>query len=310
MILHSPSQLARSVATSFLSSLPENPKLAGSIMADMSSRLLGLQNPMVAEVTSTDEFNFTDFIERPTAFILSIPASDTDRLKWLSAAFSMQLMNYVTKKAESSLNGRLPRPLVFYLDEFANMGVIPHFMQDISLVRSAGIAFILAIQNFAQLQRTYGPEGLDTVLANAATQVLFSGCGQKETEFYSRRMGEHTVRPQSKSMNAARREQQTTTTESEAARPLMTPDELRTMRIDQLLILSENFPPISIRSKPYYQQHRLTKRIGLPARLPYRPMKVQDMEIGTASIIEADSREKVAGEVTEQIGPFENFFLS
>src|SRR5256884_2797657 len=55
-------------------------------------------------------------------------------------------------------DGRLPRPIAFYLDEFANIGVIPHFLQHISLVRSAGIAFLLAIQNFGQLRTTYRSE--------------------------------------------------------------------------------------------------------------------------------------------------------
>lgn len=277
IILNSPSKLARSVASSFLSSLTDNAKLAGSILADMSSRLLGLQNPNVAAVTAEDEFDFATFIDQPTAFILSIPASDTARLKWLSATFTMQLMSYTARRAEQSKQGRLPRHVAFYLDEFSNMGVVPNFLKQITLVRSAGIAFLLAIQNFAQLQNTYGPEGLETVLAGTATHVIFSGCGQKETEFYAKRMGEHTIQPQSKSVqgNGWTRSQRTTS-ESEAARALMTPDELRTMKINQLLILSENLPPIRLRSKPYFKQPHLKKWVQLPEVLPYRPFTIQE----------------------------------
>jgi len=277
IIMKSPSRLARNAASSFLSSFPQNPKLAGSVLADMATRLLGLQNPNMVSVTSEDEIDFEEFIDQPTALILSIPASDSRRLRWFSAAFSMQLMSYVTKKAEESPDGRLPRPLAFYLDEFSNMGVIPHFLQHISLVRSAGIAFILAIQNFSQLQNTYGSEGLDTVLAGSATHVVFSGCGQRETEFYSRRMGVHTVRPQAESFKGWNRTDETTT-QSEAGRPLMFPDELRTMKADQLIVLSENLPPVRVKMRPYFKQQRLKKRVNLPMVLPYRPIDLEAMD--------------------------------
>src|SRR5260370_25140277 len=44
-MMKSPSQLARNVAVSFMASLSNNPKLAGSILADMASRPLMLSHP-------------------------------------------------------------------------------------------------------------------------------------------------------------------------------------------------------------------------------------------------------------------------
>lgn len=281
-IMKSPSQLARNVAASFLASLSNNPKLAGSILADMASRLFPLRNPALVAVTSSDDFDFEEMVDKPTAIFLCIPASDSQRLKWLSAAFFMQLMSCLTKRAEHSPDGRLPRPMAFYLDEFANIGVIPHFLQHISLVRSAGIAFLLATQNFGQLRSTYGPEGLETILANTNTHVVFSGCGQVETDYYSRRIGQTTVPSVSLSHQHAL-DLDPKATESNASRPLIYPDQLRTMEADHLVVLSENLPAVRVKAKPYFKQPHLKKLVNLPAVLPSRPVKtaVKDQEMIT-----------------------------
>src|SRR5260370_35862128 len=271
-MMKSPSQLARDVAVSFMASLSNSPKLSGSILADMASRLFMLRNPTIATVTSSNEFHFENMIEEPTAIFLCIPASDSQRLKWLSAAFFMQLMASLTKRAEHAPNGRLPRPMAFYLDEFANIGGIPHFLQHISLVRSAGIAFLLATRNFGQLRTTYGSEGLETILANTTTHVVFSGCGQVETDYYSRRIGQTTVPSVSLSHENAL-DLDPKPTESNASRPLIYPDQLRTMKADHLVVLSENFPPIRVKAKPYFKQPHLKKCVNLPTVLPSRPIE-------------------------------------
>src|SRR5260370_39514715 len=158
----------------------------------------------------------------------------------------MQLMASLTKRAEHAPNGRLRRPMAFYLDEFANIGVIPHFLQHISLVRSAGIAFLLATQNFGQLRPTYGREGLETILANTTTHVVFSGCGQVETDYYSRRIGQ-TTGPSVSLTHKHGLDLDPNATQSNAPPPLIYPDQLLTIKADQLLVLAENFPPARVR---------------------------------------------------------------
>jgi type IV secretion system protein VirD4 len=167
--------------------------------------------------------------------------------------------------------------MAFYLDEFANIGVIPHFLQHISLVRSAGIAFLLATQNFGQLRTTYGPEGLETILANTTTHVVFSGCGQVETDYYSRRIGQATVPSVSLSHQHAL-DLDPKATESTTSRPLIYPDQLRTMKADHLVVLSENLPPVRVKGKPYFKEPHLKKLVNLPAVLPSRPINVAVMD--------------------------------
>jgi type IV secretion system protein VirD4 len=311
-MMKSPSQLARDVAVSFMASLSNNPKLAGSILADMASRLFLLRNPSIVTVTSSDEFDFENMMEKPTAIFLCIPASDSQRLKWLSAAFFMQLMAFLTKRAEHSSDRRLPRPMAFYLDEFANIGVIPHFLQHISLVRSAGIAFLLATQNFGQLHATYGNEGLETILANTNTHVMFSGCGQVETDYYSRRIGQTTV-PSVSLSHQHTLDLDPKATESMTSCPLIYPDQLRTMKADHLVVLSENLPPVRVKAKPYFKEAHLKKLVNLPPVLPSRPVNTAVMDqVSIAGIQEEEDKQTLERENQTKLmkkEPLDDFFL-
>jgi type IV secretion system protein VirD4 len=281
LLLTSPSELARSAAKAFVNGLNENPKLAGDILVEMATRLLPLKNPGIRQVTGRNEIDFDRMIDTPTAVFLSIPASEVKRLKWLSSAFIMQMMKRLMVRAEQSPGKRLPHGMAFYLDEFCNAGHIPNFTQHISLVRSMGLAFILAIQDFGQLEEVYEEKGQGTILANTTTHIVFPGCGADETEYYSKRMGETTVLSYSQSENSRNAgfgiPPERTYTQGETRRRLMTPDELRTMELGKVMVLADNMHPMIVQNRPNYGEAELKQRVNLPYTLPSRPAPRQGL---------------------------------
>jgi type IV secretion system protein VirD4 len=268
-LLQSPSSLTRAAAASFVQSLSLNERLAGSIMVELATRLYSMHNPAIVEVTSTDEIDFDQFVDQPTALFLSIPASQARRLKWLSATFMMQLMKHLTRRAEAITSKRLPRPAVLYLDEFGNQ-TIPHFPAYISLVRSAGIALIMAIQSHDQLVEAYGQSGKQTILANATTHIVFPGCSLPETTYYSERLGETTVPIISQSFQQPKLLPQITTTYGVTQRRLMTSDEIRRLPTRHLLVISDNLAPLIVLNYAFFDIPQMKQRAGFPYQLPYR----------------------------------------
>jgi len=265
-LLTSPSPVARAAASSFVQSLSMNERLAGSIMVELATRLYSMNNPALVAMTNDNEIDFDQFIEQPTALFLSIPASQAKRLKWFSSTFIMQLMKHLTKKAEATHTKRLARPAALFLDEFGNQ-VIPHFPEYISLVRSAGIALLMAIQSHDQLVTAYEEEGRNTILANATTHVVFPGCGLPETTYYSERTGEMTVDVVAKSSSGGIG---MTVTHSQARRQLMTSDEIRRMPQRCLLLIMDNIAPLTVQNIPFFEMKGLQSRAALPYNLPYR----------------------------------------
>ena len=153
ILTNSKSKRARDIASSFLSSVGQDTKLAGGIMSGMATRFLLMKNPTLRTLTSTHadtqhNLSFARLSQRPEALFLSIPASDTRRLRPLTSLLVMQMMNHLTRQSQ-------PKPFVLYMDELANIGKIPHYAEHISLVRGQGIALIQAIQSLSQLSAVY-----------------------------------------------------------------------------------------------------------------------------------------------------------
>jgi len=267
----SPSPIAKKVATAFFENLQKNDRLTGSIMVEMATRFFRFQNPALREVTRTNDLNFTRLIDDPTAVFLSIPEDEAQRLEPLSACFIMQMMSSLVRRATRSPGRRLSRDFAFYLDEFCNAGIIPHFTKYISTVRSRGIAFILAVQDFGQLRDKYGENGRETILANCMTQIVFPGCGLQETRYYSEKLGKTTVQTFSQSergdvdwLSPSGR----TYTQGETHRDLMTADELRTMPDETLLMFISKYHPMLVHNIPYYQDAELLAEVNIPYAPP------------------------------------------
>ena len=265
----SPSQDARRIAGTFMKDLKLNEKTAGGVFTDVAGRFFRVHNATIRAVTASNELDFSAMIDKPTALYLSIPSSAAERLQPLTACLLMQMFTTFIERAEQAPDGRLPRGVTCYLDEFANAGRIPHISQRITMLRSSRVALILAIQNYAQLDALYGQEQKQTILSNATTHLVLPGSGQEEVEFYSKRIGSMTAIGQTMSRNAIASEGDTNQGQQEIGRKLVMPEELRTMKRGQLLLLSDTIAPLIIWNSPYYKS-KLARLANLPFVLPQR----------------------------------------
>jgi len=267
ILTKSKSTRARDIASAFINSIGQDAKLAGGIMSAMATRFLIMKNPTLRTITSTEpdpqrNIDFQRLAHTPEALFLSIPASDTRRLRPVTSLLIMQLMNSLAKRQ----NGK---PFVLYMDELANIGKIPHYAEHISLVRDQGIALIQAIQNFSQLHATYDREDAQTIIANSTTKIFYPGMGKPECEYASQLLGTTTVALKSQRISPDRSE---TSSQSVTKRPLMNPEEIRQLKRGDLIVVSGNLAPMLVRNTPYYEQETLVELADLPVReLPAPP---------------------------------------
>lgn len=225
-------------------------------MVELATRLFPMRNPDVVTVTSTNELDFDAFEDEATALFIHIPAADSHRLKWLSACLILQAMRYLHQRADAE-GGRLPRGVAFYLDEFGNQH-IPKMEQYISIVRSAGIAFLMAVQGLGQIEQAYDEQALQTILANASTHVIFGGMGHTDCVYYSDRMGDTTTTVQTHSSTyGGSGGGANSYSTGYAPRRFYTPDELRRLDPDKVLVIHEHTAPFLVRRVPYYEDMRL-----------------------------------------------------
>ncbi len=247
---------ARRLARQFLENMSQNERLVGSIMTDMGNRFQLLASAQARAVTATNEINFEEMIETPTAFFLTIPRSETRRYRPLLAVLTMQMFTAWERKGTKGI--------ACYLDEFTNLGHIPGYADFISTARYLKVALLMAIQNFSQLIARYGREDADTIKANAIHHLLLPGAGLEETKYYSERIGDTTIATETINKRGYGWSEEITSSEGETRRRLMTADELRTMPEDQMLLLEAKSAPLLVKTKLYFEEKELAGRANIP----------------------------------------------
>ncbi len=255
---------ARYIAAQFLESMQTNERLVGSQMADTGNRFQLLASPNARAVTSTNDINFEEMMQTPTAFYLSIPRKATRRYRPLMACLMQQMFSAWEQRGTNGIG--------CYLDEFTNLGYIPGYAEFISTARALKVSLLMAIQNFSQLNERYGENDADTIKANAVTHLLLPGAGLEECKYYSERIGDTTVATETVNRRGSGLSEEITSSQGEARRRLYTPDELRTMAPDQMLMIEAKSAPLMLTTRLYFTDRKYEER----ANWPYNVTKVRE----------------------------------
>ena len=236
-LARSPSRTARMAATHLGGLKAET--LAGIVLA-VANKLEYLEDERLARFTSaeTAPADFRPLLAQPVAAYWALHEADVGRLAGLSALFFTLLLDQLTQTAGTV-------PVTLLLDEFANVGRLPHFPTTIAVARGRGLALVLGVQALAQLDALYGREGADTIRANCATKVVLHGLDYPSAEQVSRLLGEGTVQQEYTSRRPmGLLVESQSFSEHRSGRRLLTADEVRRLRADELLVVSGNRKPI------------------------------------------------------------------
>ena len=230
-----------------------NERMRGSIVPVVASKLQCLRDPSVQRFTSASLAapDFGRLKVMPEALYWCVPEQDMVRLRPLSSLFFSLLLEQLAGEKDSE---GATLPVDVFLDEFANIGVIPHFETTISLARGRGVRLWLGIQSLSQLETRYGKPAAQTILTNCATKMALSGLDVETAQYFSRSLGEKTQASPRRTWQKRRFSlfaTATSDTVQEHSRFLMTPDEIRRLGNDELLVITGNRRPIRIAKTRY-----------------------------------------------------------
>lgn len=227
-------------------------KTYSSILSSLQSKLGKFDSKEIAELTSTDTIDFEEIGRKKTA--VYVISSDTHTAyDFLLTIFFSQMIQQLYDFADKS-GGALPMPAYFILDEFANIGRIPDFDKKISTSRSRKINFSVILQNLDQLEAVY-KDTHETIIGNCDTHLFLGSNSQKTVEYFSKALGEKTIKRESVSINRdkTRAKQGTSESDQVMARALLTPDELRRFDNDFCIIFEKGLKPIKARKYYYFE---------------------------------------------------------
>ncbi len=241
------------VAESMREVLNKAEKERASVVSEVGKRLAIYRDPMVAAATEHSEFRISDLMnhERPVSLYLSIPYESRDRLKPVVRLILNQIIHKLTA-ALAFRDGRPVsphrRPMLLMLDEFPLLGRFEVFAEAMSHMAGFGLRACLMAQDLTQIYNAYGRN--ESITSNCDTRVAFTPNKIETAEELSRLIGQASVRHVHRTVSHSG----VSVSESEVGRPLMTPDEVRRLGTDEVLIFTRGEHPIRARLLQYYKE--------------------------------------------------------
>ena len=205
---------------------------ADTIMSELSMRLSAWDLPAIRATTSASEIDPEKIISEPTLFIIELRESELEMLRPMANVIIVELLRFLTKRAESCPNVRLPRPVGFVIDEFASaLGRLPDIHVKLNTLRSRNVSITAAIQSIAQVKSNYGDDA-DSVLAGFSTKIFMPPLDIQDSEWASKESGQMTVRFKTASKGTNKKiievfaSRNDSTQEQVQQRAVLTPDEI------------------------------------------------------------------------------------
>lgn len=240
-------------------------------MGFVSNKTVVFSDEGISLMTSTNEIDFNQIDEHPTAIFVRIP----DQLEVrhpLGSLFVTQMYKRLVEKA-NSLGGSLKRHVYFELDEFGNMPKFNNFGTTLAVARSRGIFYQLVIQSYAQLNAKYGDQEAQIIKNNCPISVYVGSDDHNTNEEFSKILGNKTI--EMTNVNTSKGpdgKENKSESKQIVTRPIAYPHELNTFRKERYLILKSFEPPCVYKNKftPSYELKDLYNMSKPPER--YIPM--------------------------------------
>ena len=161
--------LSKDYLTSIISSAENTYK---SVTAVFGEKMSIFDDLNVENITSINEFCFTNLGKKPTVLYIIAPEEDRAYFQLITIIVGM-LIKDLTKFANLKENkGVLPVKVDWVLDEFANCPPLDSIETIVSIARSRGMRFYFFIQSFSQLDQVYGKEIASIIQDNTALVYL------------------------------------------------------------------------------------------------------------------------------------------
>ena len=213
-----------------------------SVMSTVLSRLNAFLDTELEQVICYDSpINAEMFASEKCAIFLILP--EEDPAKNFIAGLMIQNLSRELFSVADENGGRLKNRVIFYCDE---LGTMPPFdiLSLFSAGRSRGLTLVPIIQSLAQLEKNYGKEGAEIICDNCQDTIFGGFSPQSKTaEALSSALGSRTVLSGSVSQGKDSNNQSLQMME----RPLMTPDELKSIPKGEFVVMKTGTHPMRTR---------------------------------------------------------------
>lgn len=211
-----------------------------------------LESPALRQNLATSDFRFSDLKgDTPASVYIVLPV---DRLttynRWLRMLIALGIADLARNPAKPA------RPVLFMLDEFAQLGRLKIIEDAYGLMAGLGIQLHAIVQDLSQMERLY-ERGWQTFIGNAGAIQIFGTRDLHTAEYISKMIGVTTRSVRSTSSSSGQGGGSSSTSWSPTQRPLVFPDELMRMDRNAQILLIENANPVLGDKALWYEDEEL-----------------------------------------------------
>ena len=258
-----------------------------SIMSTAMSRLNAFLDSEMEQVLCFDTaIDAEKFCNEKSAIFIVLPEENPNAYFMVSLLIQ-QLYREILSVADEN-GGKLPNRAMFYCDEFGTLPTIQSAEMMYSASRSRRLSVVSIIQSYQQLEKNYGREGAAIIQDNCQLTIAGGFAPSSETaDIISKALGARTVMTGSVSRSKNDPSQSLQMTE----RPLMTADELKSMKKGSFIVMKTG-------AHPFVSQLKLFMKWGIS--FPKDAYTVGDRGARKVRYI---SREKLICAITDKYPP-------
>ena len=229
-------------------------------MSTLNTKLSMFADNGISFLTSKNNVDFYNMDEKPTAFFIKIPDERATRYSLASVCISQAYKQFVAKaraneRTNSDKMAHLKRPVLYLMDEFANLPKVNELEKIITVARSRWIYLNMVIQSYSQLQNVYGKEVADIVRGNCRATIYLGTPDLLTRKEFSEELGSYTIETSSKSTPDKKGKDgggATTSTQLQTV-PLVYPSDLDKIPLgDNITKIFQNYP-VRSHITPYFK---------------------------------------------------------
>lgn len=205
-----------------------------------------LDSPRMTAVLHRSDFRFADLKHgNVTAFLVLPPDRLSTYSRWLRLLVNQSLLDMARDPAKPAV------PVLYLLDEFAALGHLASVERAMGLMAGYGVQLWPILQDVHQLRATYGRRA-GTFLSNAGVLQVFGVNDHDSALLVSDLLGQETVVFQTMARALDSEKSGISYSQHHAARPLLTPDEVRNLPAQAQLLFLSGHRPIVAGKLAYY----------------------------------------------------------
>jgi type IV secretion system protein VirD4 len=237
-------------------------RFLNSSWSTITSKLTPLLTEGVVKMTSGFDFCAKQMLETPTTLYLRFNEAELDSNKHILRLTVLALITAILRYADRS-HDETTLPILLGLDEAGRVN-IPRLDDLVSTVAGRGVSALVYVQDLSQFDATYGAAKAKTIRSNCHTKVFYPPKDLETAKYISDYAGSQSRMTRSVSKEAGpfptRRYLY-----SESKRELITPDEVRKLGDEHVIIFAGDKAPIKAKRLVYFKVPWMKGFTDLPA---------------------------------------------